>query len=74
MLANAYIKPGKTLIALASWAPEKVEVRLQVNWQAFGLDAAKAHLLAPEIKDFQPARKRCPNDPIPLELKHGWLM
>ena len=44
VLATAYVKQDKTLIALASWAPEKTEVRLRVDWQALGLDAAKARL------------------------------
>jgi hypothetical protein len=74
VLATAYVKPGKTLIALASWAPEKTEVRLQVNWPALGLDASKARLLAPEIKDFQPAQEWRPDAPLPVEPKRGWLV
>ena len=74
ILATAYVKPGKTLIALASWAPDKTEVRLQFDWPALGLDPAKARLVAPEIKDYQPAREWLPDQPIPVDPKRGWLL
>jgi hypothetical protein len=74
VLASAYVKPGKTLVALASWAPEKTDVRLQVDWKALGLDASKARLVAPEIKDFQPSKTWRLDEPIPVEPKHGWLI
>jgi hypothetical protein len=74
VLATAYVKPGKTLVALASWAPEKTEVRLQVDWKALGLDASKARLVAPEVKDFQPAKAWRPDEPIVVEPKRGWLI
>ncbi len=74
VLATAYVKPGKTLVALASWAPEKTDVHLQINWKALGLDAAKARFLAPEIKDFQPTKEWRPDQPIPVEPKRGWLI
>ena len=74
VLATAYVKPGKTLVALASWAPEKTEVRLQVDWKALGLDASKARLVAPEVKDFQPAKTWRVDEPITVEPKRGWLI
>ena len=74
VLATAYVKPGRTLIALASWAPGKSEVRLKCDWQALELDASKARLVAPEIPDFQPAREWRLDEPIPVEPKRGWLI
>jgi hypothetical protein len=74
VLATAYVKPGRTLVALASWAPEKTDVRLQVDWKALGLDASKARLVAPEIKDFQPAKSWRLDEPITVEPKRGWLI
>jgi hypothetical protein len=74
VLATAYVKPGKTLVALASWAPEKTEVRLQIDWKALGLDGSKARLVAPEVKDFQPAKTWQPDEPIAVEPKRGWLI
>ncbi|MGO8925658.1 MAG: glycoside hydrolase domain-containing protein [Limisphaerales bacterium] len=74
VLATAYVKPGKTLVALASWAPEKTEVRLNFLWNALGLDGSKARLVAPEVKDFQPAKTWRPDEPITVEPKCGWLI
>ena len=74
VLATAYVKPGKTLVALASWAPEKTDARLQFDWKALGLDASKARLTAPEIRDFQPAREWRADEPITVEPKRGWLI
>jgi len=74
VLATAYVKPGKTLIALASWAPDQTDVRLQWDWPALGLDAARARLVAPEIPDFQPAREWRSDEPIPVEPRRGWLI
>jgi hypothetical protein len=74
VLAAAYVKPGKTLIALASWAPEKAEARLQLDWKTLGLDASKARLVAPEINDFQPAKEWKVDEPITVEPRRGWLI
>jgi hypothetical protein len=74
VLATAYVKPGRTLIALASWAKEPAEVWLQIDWPALGLDAGKAQLVAPEVKDFQPAKTWRLDEPIRVEPKKGWLI
>lgn len=74
VLATAYVRPGKTLVALASWAPAKTDVRLQVDWKALGLDAGNARLVAPEIRDFQPAKGWRLDEPISVEPKRGWLI
>jgi hypothetical protein len=49
-------------------------VRLQIDWQALGLDASKARLEAPEVKDFQPAKSWQQSEPITVEPKRGWLI
>jgi hypothetical protein len=74
VLATAYVKHGKTLVALASWAPQKTAVRLSIDWKALGLDASKARLVAPEVKDFQPAKTWRLDEPIMVEPKRGWLI
>ncbi len=74
VLASAYVRACRTLVALASWAPAKTDVRLQVDWKALGLDASNARLIAPEINDFQPARAWRQEEPITVEPKRGWLI
>jgi hypothetical protein len=74
VLATAYVKQGKTLVSLASWAPETVECRLSIDWKALGLDPQKAHLFAPAIESFQRAALFSPDDPIPVYPARGWLL
>ena len=74
VLATAYVKPGKTLIALASWAPQKTVARLELDWNVLSLKAGKARLVAPEITDFQPAREWHASEPISMEPQRGWLI
>jgi hypothetical protein len=74
ILATAYVKPGATLIALASWAKQAATCRLEFEWTALGLDANTARLHAQEIPGFQPAAQFTPADPIPVEPGKGWLL
>ena len=72
--ATVYRKAGKSLIALASWAPAKAEVKLTVDWQALGLDPKKTALKAPAIKDYQSEKAFAVNGSIPVEPGRGWLL
>jgi len=74
VLATAYLKPGKVLIALASWDPDRVGCNLSIDWKAIGLDPAKAVLRAHAAKDFQPEMRFGPHDVIPVEPGKGWLL
>ena len=74
ILATAYVRPGRTLLAVASWAPQAAAVRLEIDWKALGLDPAAATLRAPAIEGFQKAATFKPGDEIPVEPKRGWLI
>jgi hypothetical protein len=74
VLATAYVKSGKTLIALGNWGTEDTSVRLKLNWQALGLDPAKATLFAPAIDGFQTSAVFRPGDLIPVSSKRGRLI
>ena len=74
VLATAYVKADSTLIALASWASEPVQVRLSVDWKALGLDPSKVSLVAPESDEFQPSGVFSPTDAIPIEPGKGWML
>jgi hypothetical protein len=74
VLATVYKKAGTTLISIASWATENTDVQLQINWQALGLDPAKAILYAPAVTNFQPEKTFAPGDAIPVEKNKGWLL
>ena len=74
VLATAYVREGKTLISVASWATGPVKAPLKLDWQALGLDPAKTHLYAPEIADFQEEALFTPEDAIPVKPGRGWLL
>ena len=73
-LATVYVKEGKTLVSLASWAKEPVTCRLDIDWQALGLSAKKVSLFAPAVESFQMAALFRPSDDIPLAPARGWLL
>jgi hypothetical protein len=70
--ATAYLRDGKTLIALASWAPEAVKVTLQIDWAALGITPTE--LVAPEVENFQLAASFQPDEAIPVEPGMGWVL
>ncbi|MEI6668033.1 MAG: glycoside hydrolase domain-containing protein [Acidobacteriota bacterium] len=74
VLATAYVREGKTMIALATWAGEKVDARLAVDWKAIGLDPATVSITAPAIDGFQIGRTFDLNQTIPIEPGKGWLL
>ncbi|MCC6442851.1 MAG: hypothetical protein IT210_05265 [Armatimonadetes bacterium] len=71
---TAYVRKGKTLVSLASWASGPVDARLRIDWKALGILPEKASLHAPAIANFQPERRFDPNGPIPVEPGKGWLI
>jgi len=88
VLATCYIRRGRgvtaagmagvagnaTMVALASWAKEAVDVRLAVDWKALGFDPKKVKIVAPAIDKFQDAAEFKPDDPIRVEPGKGWLL
>lgn len=74
VLVTAYVKPDKTLVALASWAKEEARVRLRIDWAALRLNPEKTVLRAPAIPGFQEARNFQPGDEITVSPKRGWLL
>jgi hypothetical protein len=74
VLATSYVREGRTLVALASWAKDKVDVKLAIDWKALGLDPATARVSAAAIDAFQEARTFGPDEAIPVEPGKGWLL
>jgi len=74
VLATAYVKDKKVMIAIASWAQDDTKFKLSIDWKALGIDPAKAKLIAPEITNFQPGGQFSPNDEIPVSKGKGWLL
>lgn len=53
VLASAYMKNDKVMIALGNWTDKEQKVRLKIDWQKMGIDAAKAKIEIPQIKNLQ---------------------
>jgi hypothetical protein len=74
ILATVYKKDGAALISIASWADNKTDVQLSIDWSKLGIDPAKATIAANEIKNFQPAKTFSVNETIPVDKGKGWLL
>jgi hypothetical protein len=74
VLATAYVRKGRTLISIASWDKSPSKVRLRIDWEALGLDPARASIVAPAVSGFQPETHFKPVDAISVEPGHGWLL
>jgi len=55
ILATVFKAPGKTMIAIASWAAGPARISLDIDWKALGIDPAKAKMTLPAVKTFQEA-------------------
>ena len=58
------VSSRKTLLSIASWAAEKVDCRLTIDFAKMGLDPRQARLRAPAVSDLQPSATFRPNDLI----------
>ena len=74
VLATTYQRPGRALVAVASWAKDTVSVRLRVDWRALGLDSARVRFEAAAIDSFQPRATFAPGELIPVAPGRGWLL
>ena len=74
VLTTAYVRKGKTLVALASWAKEASSCRLTIDWKALGLDPRKAHLFAPAVDGLQAAALFNPSDELSVAPGKGYLL
>ena len=72
--ATTYVKEDKILISVASWAENPVRIKLDIDWEAIGIDNSKATFIAPEIENFQPGKVFDLNEAIPIEPTKGWLI
>jgi hypothetical protein len=74
VLATSYLRDGRALVAIASWAPDTASVRLQVDWRKLGIDSAAATIRATAIRDFQPEAEFAPGGEIAVPPGKGWLL
>lgn len=71
---TAYCKQGRTLLSIGNYSDETKTICLSIDWSQLGLDSQKVILIAPEVKDMQPAHEWQINDEIRIEPRKGWLI
>jgi hypothetical protein len=72
---TVYRQPGKVLIAYASWTNKDVNVRLDVDWKALGLEAGRVTIVAPAVAGLQ--EERVYDDLMNVQVgmgKGGWII
>ena len=74
VLATVYQRAGRSLVALASWAPGPTNVTLAIDFERLGLDPRRTHVYAPRIAGFQGERLWNPGEPIAVPAGRGWLL
>ncbi len=73
--ATVYVRKGeKTLVSLATWEEHDVNVKLDIDWEAIGLDKDKALLYAPAMENFQPEKTWRPEEIITVPKGKGFLI
>jgi len=73
--ATAYVHRGERVaIAVGSWAEEKVDVRIDLDWDAVGLDPDGVTVSVPEIDFFQEELASVSLDSIPIHPDRGWII
>jgi hypothetical protein len=74
VLATVYKKNKEALVSIASWADADVDIKLLIDWKQLGINSATAKIIAPGIKNFQPAKSFSADETIPVSKNKGWLL
>jgi hypothetical protein len=74
VLATAFVGKKRALIAVGSWAKERVTVRLAIDFRQLGIDPSRARFRMPAIAAFQPGREFGGDPVIQVEPGRGFLL
>ncbi len=74
ILATVFLKEGKAMVAVASWAGKDINIKLSMDWEMLGIDPSKARIYAPAIEDFQPEISLKPNDTLLVPQGKGFII
>jgi len=74
VLATVYRKKGRAFIAIASWADQNTQVKLNIDWKRLGLARDRATLYAPAIAEMQAEKRWQPDETIPIAPQRGWFL
>jgi hypothetical protein len=74
ILATAFVGRKRTLIAVGSWAKERVDVRLAVDLRRLGIDPQRARFRMPAVEAFQEGRDFRGDPVVPVDPGRGFLL
>ncbi|WP_215222735.1 glycoside hydrolase domain-containing protein [Echinicola shivajiensis] len=74
VLATAYVKEGELLIAVASWAEDPVNVKLDIDWKTLGIGSRGKRLKMPGIEMFQEGKELNLEESFLITPKKGFLI
>lgn len=74
VLATAYVKNDKLLIAIGSWNPAVARVKIAVDWKKLGWPVKDRPMTFPGIPGFQEARNISSADSIDINPRKGFLI
>jgi len=73
--ATAYVHRGERVaVAVASWAKQTVDVRIDLDWAAVDLDPNKVTVSVPAIDFFQEELANASLSSVPVEPNKGWII
>ncbi|MFI6386868.1 glycoside hydrolase domain-containing protein [Nonomuraea sp. NPDC050540] len=65
--ATTYVGPAGSLVAIGSWHDGPAEVKLEIDWDALGLDPRTAVVRSPAVEGLQEAALFSAYKPVPVE-------
>lgn len=71
---TTYKKEGKILLSIGNYSDEVKDVTLNFDWKQLGITPENKTLVAPEVKDMQPASKWNLDGSIRVQPRKGWLI
>ena len=64
----------RVALAVASWADEKVNVKIDLDWAAIGLNPHEVNISVPKIGFFQEELEDLRLDSVPIEPSKGCII
>lgn len=68
---SVFQKSGKTLIAIGSWAQQKIDLSLAIDWKDLGISPQRASLWQPACAGLQEEFVYALDRPISIAANHG---
>jgi hypothetical protein len=72
--ATVYKGHGESIIAVAGWGPQDLQVSLHIDWKALGLNPKRCRVSIPSIPGFQDERTAVSLERLTIPAGKGYLI